>query len=424
MVQRKYNWNQLHVEFLLSGKLAVADFLRSKGMNPRSAWTLRKTSGWAAEREQIGSKAVGVTKKRVEAELANIDEKAKRDAITLYTSLFDLLSRSLRLRGMTRLQKQAEAKRVDEIMQQVLDGQLTWEAAQVTLREKKIELPASIDPFVFESVLRSVRLTLGLPTRITKGELDVRDKTIADLVEKLGKELDIADQQRTRSQVVKQSSLSERVVRAAQNVFDEFLFLLVIKFLRSNGNTICAPPWLVAKIVKACLFNSFLYLFGLRKLELDAHPRALRPEHGEVARAAVLREADVKLIVFQLVSRFDLVDPLNEAIRHANRLFRSFLRPVVSVRDFGDLLVLVKKAERHLVQYFLKRDPNVIAKFVGVHLDGNQGDKSVEQTDHVVEARRDFFSHDHCAVVVLGVAFALMIPIFDRPDNVALVRLA
>lgn len=196
MAAKKHDWPRLHVEFLLSGEPDLATFLRNKGLDPRAGNIQRATKGWVSERRLIGERVVGVTKKQIEHELIEVDLAVKRDALKIYRSLYGLLGRTLRKRGMTKLQLQAEAKDVDELMSRVNQGELSYSQALATLQEKRLGLPADINLFAFESILRSVRLTLGLPTQIQSSNLTHQVASIADLVDKYGDEIDEAVEKR------------------------------------------------------------------------------------------------------------------------------------------------------------------------------------------------------------------------------------
>lgn len=177
MAQKKYDWNQLHVEWLRGGKPSLDAFLRSKDI-PLSGNARKQTAGWVREREEMGKRVAGVVKGRLEEEMIATDEAVRRDMLKIYRSLPGLLSRTLRLRAMTKEQKNFEADEVNQVLAKIKNGGLPRNAWR--------ELPANIDLFAFEGIVRSVRLLLGMPTVIERGDFGHRVNTIADLVEELG----------------------------------------------------------------------------------------------------------------------------------------------------------------------------------------------------------------------------------------------
>lgn len=79
---------------------------------------------------------------------------------------------------MTKEQKNFEADEVNQVLVKIKNGELPKNAWK--------ELPANIDLFAFEGIVRSVRLLLGMPTVIEKGDFIHQAQSIADLVEKYG----------------------------------------------------------------------------------------------------------------------------------------------------------------------------------------------------------------------------------------------
>lgn len=187
MSKKKWDWDRLHMQYLVGAEPNVAQFLREKSVNPRAGWVLKRTSGWAAERQQIGSRAAGEARKQLEHDLTQTDVEVRRDTLRLYRTIPGLLSRALRLRALTPKQREFEEAQVDAVLEKTKAGM------PLTEQDKRwAELPASIDPFAFESMLRGVRLILGMPTHIEKGEHVHRVASITDLVDELGSELDEA----------------------------------------------------------------------------------------------------------------------------------------------------------------------------------------------------------------------------------------
>lgn len=177
MAQKKYNWDQLHIEWLRGGKPSLDAFLRSKNI-PLSGNARKQTAGWVKEREEMGQRVAGVVKEKLEEEMIEVDEAVRRDMLKIYRSLPGLLSRTLRLRGMTKEQKNFEADEVNQVLTRVKSGELPKSAWK--------ELPANIDLFAFEGIVRSARLLLGMPTVIERGDFTHQAQSIADLVEKHG----------------------------------------------------------------------------------------------------------------------------------------------------------------------------------------------------------------------------------------------
>lgn len=177
MAQKKYNWDQLHIEWLRGNQPSLDAFLRAQSI-PLTGNARRKTAGWVKEREEMGKRVVGVVKEKLEEEMTAADEAVRRDMLKIYRSLPGLLSRTLRLRGMTKEQKNFEAEEVNQVLTKIKSGELTKNAWK--------ELPANVDLFAFEGIVRSTRLMLGMPTVIEKGDFGHKVNTIAELVEELG----------------------------------------------------------------------------------------------------------------------------------------------------------------------------------------------------------------------------------------------
>lgn len=115
MAQKKYNWDQLHIEWLRGNKPSLDAFLRSKDI-PLSGNARKQTAGWVKEREEIGKRVAEVVKEKLEEEMAEVDEAVRRDMLKIYRSLPGLLSRTLRLHAMTKEQKNFEADEVNQVL--------------------------------------------------------------------------------------------------------------------------------------------------------------------------------------------------------------------------------------------------------------------------------------------------------------------
>jgi hypothetical protein len=64
----------------------------------------------------------------------------------------------------------------------------------------------------------------------------------------------------------------------------------------------------------------------------------------------------------------------------------------------------------------------LLADLKGTHLESDQWNGSVKKTNDAEEPAGDVFGHDYGTVVILRIALPLDIPVFNRSDDVTLVR--
>src|SRR5262249_53100925 len=75
------------------------------------------------------------------------------------------------------------------------------------------------------------------------------------------------------------------------------------------------------------------------------------------------------------------------------------------------------------VQYRVEDEGDlIIAHLKCSHLNRDDWNRTVEQTNDVQESRSDVFGNDHGAMVVLRVPSSFNVPVLDSPNDMALVR--
>lgn len=172
----------------------------------------------------------------------------------------------------------------------------------------------------------------------------------------------------------------------------------------------------------------FSTLYGLAEFvcirQFDLQEEILLPWRNphERIRSTILFEYDGASTVFRLQFRIEFTRALQHPIGQSERLPRFPLLPIGpgGWRCLG-VFIIVNKPAFQFVHHPGEHQGDGVADPECPHLEGDQRQRAVEERNHVEEADRNIFGHDHCDVLILWIAFFLDIPVLNGPDDVGLV---
>src|SRR5207249_2915335 len=100
---------------------------------------------------------------------------------------------------------------------------------------------------------------------------------------------------------------------------------------------------------------------------------------------------------------------------------RRSIFPVIAISGSLGFVIFVGHSELDLAHYSGKHKADVFPDFESTHLQCDEGDCAVEQTNHIQKPASYVLGDDHRIVVVLRVALPLYIPILNGANNVTFV---